>query len=310
MPCRKRSTGIYETASTHIPQIVFTAPTNYLDGEAGEVKKRLIYPPDKDELVPFFLADNGKLHAFHDLRNPANPFAEVVDFEQVELKRTTVMLKDAEGRRRYIRLLNSSLNKYAGRRGVRFDRDHKRFYFTTEEGKERSVKYRPLNAQHTTRNVVWQPTTKATGERKKFWYHLAAGLRFEQFGDGQWCFVIRPERHLTLDGVTPLEPEKIGPKVTRLKARMYNEGYLSEVNFWRDYLSGGQPRFRMNFGKQSISIDTRLVTFDVTSPGVPDDDKAFKNQIYEDDLFTLAEHQHAVAGEEFDWEEADGEAAF
>ncbi|MBA3715061.1 MAG: hypothetical protein H0W76_21820 [Pyrinomonadaceae bacterium] len=293
---------------THVPQVVFVAPTKYLDNEEGEIKKRIIYPQDKDQLVPFFLADGGRLHTFHDLRELDNPFAEVIDFGQIEPKRAAMMWKDNEGWRRYIRLLNRSLYKFAGRKGVRYDPDHRRFYFTTEEGKERTVKYRPLNARRTTRSVVWQPITKATGERKRFWYHLAAGLRFEQFGERQWCFVIRPERHLTTDGVTPLESEKIGPKVTRLKARMYNEGYLTEVNFWRDYLSGGQPRFRLNFGKQSISIDTRLVTFDVISPGVPDDDKNFKNQVYEDDLFTLSEHQSAVAGEEFDWEEAEGEA--
>ena len=34
---------------------------------------------------------------------------------------------------------------------------------------------------------------------------------------------------------------RIGRRVTSKKARMWNDLYLSEVNFWRDFLSDGRP---------------------------------------------------------------------
>jgi hypothetical protein len=123
--------------------------------------------------------------------------------------------------------------------------------------------------------------------------------------DDQWCLSIRPERHLTVDGETPLPPEKIGPRVTRMKANMFNDKYLSEVNFWRDVLSDGQPRFTLNFGSQSLVISTDFVSINVDSPGVPDDAMPFKNQSYQDDLFTMAELNTLKDGQPLDWDEED-----
>ena len=123
--------------------------------------------------------------------------------------------------------------------------------------------------------------------------------------DDQWCLSIRPERHLTSDGLIPLPPERVGRRVTSLKARMFNDKYLSEVNFWRDYLANGLPRFVLDFGSQSAIVSTELISFDVTWPGIPGDDLPFKNQSYEEDLFTLAGLGRVVKGEELDWEDED-----
>jgi hypothetical protein len=83
---------------------------------------------------------------------------------------------------------------------------------------------------------------RRTGERKKYWEHLAVGLRFHQVTSQSWVLSIRPERRFTRDGFQPLTPKGTGRRATSRKARMYNEGVLREVNFWRDYLSCGRPR--------------------------------------------------------------------
>jgi hypothetical protein len=124
-------------------------------------------------------------------------------------------------------------------------------------------------------------------------------------GQTQWCLSIRPERHLTSDGKLPLPPKQIGRRVTSKKARMYNDLYLGEVNFWRDYLSNGSPRFVLNFGDQSAVVETQFLPFDVNWPGIPGDDKPFKNQVYEDDLFSLSDLSNATDGELLEWEEAE-----
>lgn len=77
---------------------------------------------------------------------------------------------------------------------------------------------------------------------------------------------------------------QIGRRVTSKKARMWNDIYLGEVNFWRDYLSNGRPNLVLNFGDQSVVINTRMLTFNIEWPGIPEDIKPFANQTYDQDL--------------------------
>jgi hypothetical protein len=119
----------------------------------------------------------------------------------------------------------------------------------------------------------------------------------------QWCLSIRPERHLTSDGMTPLPAKQVGRRVTSKKARMWNDVYLSEVNFWRDFLSEGSQKIVLNFGDQSAVIDTQLLAFDVDWPGIPGDNKPFTNLTYEKDLFSSLEYDDALAGDDLDWED-------
>lgn len=290
-------------ALTHLPQAVFAAPCKYTDRQEDEVKQRLKYPADASELVRFLIRDK-KLFSFHDLRRPDGPFSEVIDLGAVERFRSSKFWQDAEGHRRFVTLLNRALYKYTALLGLRYDPVHYRFYFAvTEPGKERLVTYRPLNKQSEERKAVWEPKKRTTGEGKGFWWHLAADLRFHRMADDQWCFSIRPEHHLTSDGVTPLAPARIGRRVTSMKARMFNDKYLSEVNFWRDFLATGSPRLVLNFGSQSAVIEAEFVTFDVAWPGVPDDEKAFKNQSYEEDLFSHADLERLGEGEELEWDD-------
>ena len=290
---------------TDLPRVVFSAPCIFSDGQEDQVKKRIKYPKDKFELTPFLIREN-KLFAFHALWQEGNPFADVIDCNAAAPTQATDLWRDAEGKRRYVTLLNRTLHKYTARLGVRFDPEHKRYYFEPEEkGKEREVTYRSMNKNRETRMVVWQPKKKSTGEPKNFWWHLAARLEFHQFADQQWCLSIRPERRLTKDSMESLPPEQIGRKVTSLKARMYNDLYLSEVVFWRDYLSRGEPRFILNFGAQSAVVGVELAKVQVNWAGIPGDNKPFRNQVYAEDLFTLAALQQARTGEEIEWEDFD-----
>lgn len=162
-----------------------------------------------------------------------------------------------------------------------------------------------MNKSWQERKVVWQPVTRSTGLAKDYWWHRAANLQFHQFTNLQWGLSIRPERHLTIDSEQPLPSQEVGPKVTTLKSRMYNESYLSEIVFWRDYLSQSKPRVILNFGSQSAVIAVELLKFDIEWAGIPNDYKAFKNEAYQDDLFSFAQYAQAVSGQEVDWDEYD-----
>jgi hypothetical protein len=288
---------------THLPQAVFSAPCAFTDRQEDEVKQRIRYPDDPSVLVRFLIR-KGRLYSFHDLRAPDGPFADVIDLRAVERCRSSTFWQDAEGHRRFVTLLNRAMYKYTAMLGVRYDPTHWRYYFPAEEaGKERVATYRPLNMASGERKVAWEPKRRSTGEGKGFWWHLAADLRFHRMADDQWCLSIRPERHLTSDGIVLLPTEKIGRRVTSLKARMFNDKYLGEVNFWRDYLANGSPRFVLDFGSQTAVVSAEFVNFDVQWPGIPGDELPFKNQSYEEDLFSLAGLESVIRGEDLDWED-------
>jgi hypothetical protein len=106
-------------AVTHLPEAVFTAPSDFRDDEQDKARQVIKYPKDRSELLPFLLRE-GKLFAFHDLRRPGNPFAACVRSGKVEVLPATEMWRDAEGKRRYVTLLNRAMFKYTGHRGVRY----------------------------------------------------------------------------------------------------------------------------------------------------------------------------------------------
>ncbi|MCZ7647987.1 MAG: hypothetical protein M5U26_22470 [Planctomycetota bacterium] len=293
-------------AVTHLPAAVFASPCAFHDGQDEQVKQRIHFPEKGNSLVRFILRD-GKLFSFHNLNDPRGPFRDVVNPGCVETIRSEQWWDEPEGYRRFITLLNRGLYKFAARKRIRFDPTHKRFYFDAlAPGKPRQEYYRPLNAKgQQRRNVVWQPIRKATGQPRNFWWHLAVSLAFQRVDNRQWYFSIRPERHLTADGITPLPPMQIGRRVTSKKARMWNDIYLGEVNFWRDYLSNGRPNLVLNFGDQSVVINTRMLTFNIEWPGIPEDIKPFANQTYDQDLFSRREFEDALAGDELEWREDD-----
>lgn len=294
-------------AVTQFPGQIFYAPCQYKRGEETKVREKRNY--DKySGLTPFFLADD-RLYSFCDLGQTFNPFRDVIEASQAEFRSVDDLLKTQEGHNRVIRLLNMSLRQHLGHKGVAYNADHHRYHFLqSKEGKERSQSYRSVTNRSVSRNVVWQPVRKSTGEPRKYWYHLAAGITFQRVGDHSWVMTLRPERHLTTDGKTPYNPRYVGRRITSLKARMFNDKYLDEVHFWRFFLSGGKPDIHLAYGQQHVMVSAELLACNVEWPGTEGDKKAFSNIRFDEDLFTFAERRDASEDDlDEDWEKESGE---
>ena len=76
---------------------------------------------------------------------------------------------------------------------------------------------------------------------------------------------------------------------------MYNSDVLTEVNQWRDFLSGGRPRIVLDFGIQKLAVETKLLELSLDWPGVADDAKPFTHLQYEEDLWSIAELGEGIA---------------
>ncbi len=271
-----------------LPGYVYSAPCRY--STLDEILQHLVRPDDHDEIYPFVFRGN-ELYAFQNLGQRDGPFQNVVTRNESQVHPAREWWDDPVKLLLYIELLNRSLNKLTGRKGLRWDREHKRYYFQSDEpGTIKEVEYRPLNMASGSKQVVWQPITKRTGQPKKYWLHRAVGLRFHRISASQWCLSIRPEFRVTRDGVTPIASEKIGAKVTRKKSTMFNYDLLGEVNFWRDFLSESSPRIILNYGDQRLIISSEMAQTEIDWPGIPEKyAKPFKNVEYAETLFTWAE---------------------
>lgn len=257
-------------------------------------------------MMPFIIR-GGWLWAFQDLRDKQGPFFHAVTADEAEQHLTAEWYGEADRLGWYIALLNRCLNKLTGRLGLRYDRDHQRYYFEADEpGTPMEVTYKPLNASKATRSVVWQPKKRSTGEPRGYWLHRAVQLRFIQAAPGTWLLSIRPELRVTSDGVHSIDAQYIGRRVTRSKSRMFNYDLLGEVQFWRDFLGRSTSVITLPFGPgQQMLISTSMSSSKARWPGIPDEHaKPFRNVEYLDEQLAWAEAE-GLPGEEGDEHEQD-----
>jgi len=293
-----------------VPKFVYSVKCDFTDREEAAVRRQ-IEPPKDGQLYPFIIR-GGDLICFQNLHNPTSPFKRLVQGRKVQRTASSEWWEDQDQFNWYLALLNRTLNKITGRKGLNLDKVHRRYFFKpAEPGKPLEISYRPMNQSTAKRQVVWQPVTRKTGLPKRFWYHLAVALRFNRVAEASWCLSIRPELHITRDGTTPAESASVGRRVTRKKARMFNFDVLKEIQFWRDFLLSGCPRLIASFGEsQALVISAELLAVMVNWPGVPPERaKGFKNVTYEDDLFTFASFYRLNSTDEGedDWGEEDSD---
>ena len=297
-PAAPVSERVYSTLLPvqHIPGLVYLAESSHTE---TEIQQSIDYTGQPYGLMAPFIVRGGNLLTFCDLDDEQGPFRRIIDPYSAEKHQADGWWNDTDQYRWYVELLNRSLNKLTGRLGLNLDKDHRRYYFEpADNGQPRSVEYKSVRGRRQSRQVVWQPTIQATGEKRHYWEHLAVGLRFHRTSEQEWSLSIRPERRFTRDGKDPLSPKGIGRRATSRKSHMYNIDVLGEVHFWRHFLSRGQPRTIMRFGKQSLIVRTNLLSTEASWPEIPQDTDKHMTMMYEDDLVSLADYNEAIEFED------------
>jgi hypothetical protein len=293
----------------HIPRAIYSATaisTELADIWAVTNKHRKI-----GEMDPFITRAD-RLYTFQPLDRTGGPFADVIKPETVERHDTRPWIDDPDRQRWFVELLNRSVRDWCRRKGLRFDKDHRRYYFTPRSpGEVREVSYRTNQNRRTRRKVVWAPESRRTGEKRNYWLHRAVGLRFWRCGPDDWIMTIRPEYRVTQDGETPLTGRAVAWRVNRRMNRAFNWELLQDIHFWRAYLSDASPRILFNFGAkgQYAAIANTQLEATVKWPGMPADfQKSFRNVEYPENIFTFAELAAVEEDETEVAERADGGA--
>jgi len=284
-----------------LPDTVWKAVSPFRTAE--EVAAHLPRPRG-DQVLPFVLLA-GQVWAFNDLSAPRGPFSRAVDPGTAERVDAARLLK-SEDKNTYMRLLNGALRQALLRRGVRLDVRHNRYYFLPDhETITRRVEARTKTGRAQSAKKVVRQAGEGTDHARDIWWHLAAQLRFEEFAPGSWGLTIRPEFQLTKDGREPLEPWRVGRKVTSRKSRIYNEGYFDAVHFFRYFLLDGKARFTLKTGQQAITVDGDFPAVDTRWPQIPDkrfDPVSMPDSGDEDDVLdALAGTLEFDDEDEWDW---------
>ncbi|QYX76654.1 hypothetical protein [Streptomyces akebiae] len=259
--------------------------------------------PMRGQVLPFVLA-NGQVWAFHDLADTRGPFKQVVEPESAQCLDAAELL-DSHDRNIYVWLLNSALRVALRKRGIQYDRDHGRYYFLADhETVTRRVEAKTKTGRNQSAKKVVRQEGELVGNPRDVWWHLAAQLRFEEFATGMWGLTIRPEFHLTKNGKVPLDPRRVGRKVTKRKSRMYNEGYFDAVHFFRYFLLDGRARVVFEVGRQRIAIDGDFPQVDAKWPLI--DDNRFNPVTMldsgdEDDVIDALASSWDIDDAEWDW---------
>jgi hypothetical protein len=252
----------------HVPRLVYGFPCAESD---ERMLGPFLQPGRAGEAAPFIIR-SGNLLAFQNMSEPGNPFAALAKGKPVERFIVEKWLDHPQYLGWFSTLLNRSLNKLTGRRGLHLDKEHRRYYFPMlVEGQNRREQYLSMTGRKVKRNVVWKTVSKKTGEPYGPWYHRAISLRFLRVDRLRWCLNLRPELRITTDGETPLSSEAIGPHATRRASRVFNHDLFKEVHFWRDYLGGSTGALKVDFHDrgQFLKISTTLATGTISWPGTP-----------------------------------------
>jgi nucleoside phosphorylase len=286
----------YVTESVHssllavveMPQYIYGAPVEIADSDPKKIQT-LVRTIKQGDLYPFTVRA-GMLWCFHNLSESDNAFSQVIQHGASERYSLEEWCKDSAREAIVFDLLNRALNKLTGRRTLNFDRDRRRYFFQAlEPSLEREITYLPMNQGTASRKVVWSPKKKRGGHHP-FWYNRAVSLRFHHVEAHSWCLSVRPSFHITLDGIKRHPDEKMGRKITKKMARMFNYDLLGEVHFWSDYLRNGRSLIVLPFGDQSVQISPTLLPANVRWPGIPEEHaKQFRNTVYDTDIFTQFE---------------------
>lgn len=254
-----------------------------------------------------FILRDGHLWTFSPVTDSASPLGPLITSQDVKEQRFQDWEQDPVRSLWLVDLVNRALGEHAERRGLAYDKFHRRHYFPPDSGRERSVTYKPLNQAKATRNVAWQPKRKNTKELRPYWLHRAARFRVMRFGRQQWFLCLRPEMRVTKDGYSDVDSKQIGRRVTRMFAKMFNYQMLGEVHFWRDYIGDSKPLLVLPFGSdsQSIEVNMNFASTGVSWPGLPAGEaKSFTNAVYAADPLSTVDLDELEENEttETDWE--------
>ncbi|MBL1231089.1 MAG: DUF4365 domain-containing protein [Flavobacteriales bacterium] len=158
------------------------------------------------------------------------------------------VLGEKENQKNVVRIVNSYLKNFLYRKGIRYNKEFRRFHFSKRnedplsvkesENKKvevfEKVKYRGKSNRSDTRSVV----SKYTYYEESFFYrHLGFQVYYKWF-DSDLYLVLEPKYYFSQNGIDPLDnPKRITRLTNQIKITERNQHYLNHVFFFQNYFT-------------------------------------------------------------------------
>ena len=211
---------------------------------------------------PPFCIHDGHLYTLSDLDNDRNVLREVCDIKTISEMPFADWIDDFDLRNNLVFMLNQLFGSHCYQCGLAYNRDFKRTYFPRESEVDSDKSFtRTWTSPRTKRDAPPRTVVQFYEYGTfKFWRHLAAEFRFEQFGR-KWFLRVTPKYLFTDDGKKVCNPALVGPYTTKLKAMEHNPQVLNHVLFWGQTLANGRPRIEMTlYGETLVVIEPEPAT--------------------------------------------------
>lgn len=253
-----------------MPRMLTHAPTEHKD--ARNVRTQI-----KGYVPPFCIVE-GRLYSLADLRDPRCVLRNYCDVTLIGEILADQWLKDENRRRDYVYMLNRLLSNHLYRCGVRHHPHYNRHYFPRRDDEGLEFKQDWYNVR-TSRTAPPRITAKHYEYGlDAFWRHQAAVFAFKQFGNA-WFLQVTPKYMVTADGWEPYDPDRIGPLITKIKAREHNPHVLNHVLFWADVLSQHGPTIEIQLDRRTVMLIERSPYSGVAGFAIPDDPAIYEEPL-------------------------------
>ncbi len=172
--------------------------------------------------------------------------------------------EDRDARGDFVQLLNRCQGAKARALGLRYDKDHRCYYFrATRNLGDRKLSYKSV-VNETARTVFKRYAKKGNPNETAYYRHSAFEGRFKRF-DGTWYLEIAPTYHFTRDGYRPSAFYK--DNLTGIKRLETNQALLGQTVMWAEYLSRDSGLFEPKYPLLEFG---ELATFDLAA-GIDED---------------------------------------
>ncbi len=262
-----------ETISTNIFKFS-KLPTFIYQYDTKIMKAETVYKKLERQFFPPFIIKEGKIFSF--IRPEIFP-----DFKKLTIRNKTTkvesipfktFIKNPTTYLYSIELLNKVFKDFAGSKGVYFNRQYNRYYFSLrKESNEREVPYLTRHKRRMERKVVIYKKYIVT----EFFRHFGFATNYI-FNDEGLFIIFNPKLLFTSDRKTVLENKK---KITQLTnfitSREHNSQCLNHIHFIFQFLSAGTGIISITNFDNSTIVLSKYISL-VVPYGIPLDTGYFE----------------------------------
>jgi hypothetical protein len=222
--------------------------------------------------VPFLLQDS-RLYSFQPFTQDSLLRPAVRSGAQMLQENFTRWLSSSDRAVSALSLLDSLFRHHAWKRGLRYDKGRRLYYFTRSKPKSIVWQMGPetVAREVTAPDLSWiRIDDRIKAEVQYGWRHLAVRAGFVQLL-GTLFLQLEPTWHLTmLDGKTAATSDELAPRMACSHRPLRNGQVLRSLRFWSVVLTKGHQELRINTG--SNPLRSRLTPLSGFSRSGPQDD--------------------------------------